>query len=50
MGHSSDVHQLIMSDDGLEVAVMDSDATAGDSQKKKVGKSPSSPPASIKKR
>ena len=41
MGHSSDVHKLILSDDGLKLVVMDADATAGVNQKKKVGKSPS---------
>jgi circadian clock protein KaiC len=41
MGHSSDVHKFIMSDDGLKVVAMDADATAGAKQKKKVGKSPS---------
>ena len=50
MGHSSDVHKLVMSDDGLELVVMDPDATASPKQKKKVGKSIFSPPASIKKR
>ena len=41
MGHSSDVHKLILSDDGLKIVVMDDDATAGADQKKKVGKSTS---------
>jgi circadian clock protein KaiC len=41
MGHSSDVHKLILSDDGLKVVPMDSDATAGPNQKKRVGKSAS---------
>ena len=41
MGHSSDVHKLILSDDGLKLVVMDADATAGANQKKRVGKSPS---------
>ncbi len=39
MGHSSDVHKFIFSDDGLTVVPMDADATAGDKQKMKVGKS-----------
>ncbi len=38
MGHSSDVHKLIMSDDGVLIEPMDSKATAGPDQKKKVGK------------
>jgi circadian clock protein KaiC len=41
MGHSSDVYKFIMADDGLNLMPMDSDATAGANQKKKVGKSPS---------
>jgi circadian clock protein KaiC len=41
MGHSSDVHKLIMSDDGLKIVVMGADATAGVKQKKRIGKSPS---------
>ena len=41
MGHSSDVHKLILSDDGLKIVPMDDDATAGADQKKKVGKSTS---------
>jgi circadian clock protein KaiC len=39
MGHSSDVHKLILSDDGLLLVPMDFHATAGSDQKKKVGKS-----------
>jgi circadian clock protein KaiC len=39
MGHSSDVHKLVLSDDGLTVVPMDADATAGDKQKMKVCKS-----------
>ncbi len=39
MGHSSDVQKLVMSDDGLLLVPMDSDATAGSEQKRKVGKS-----------
>lgn len=38
MGHSSDVHKFILSDDGLLLVPMDSHATAGAYQKKKVGK------------
>jgi circadian clock protein KaiC len=41
MGHSSDVQQLVMSDDGLLVKPMDAHATAGSDQKKKVGKATS---------
>ena len=41
MGHSSDVHKLILSDEGLLLVRMDSHATAGSSQKKKVGKNTS---------
>jgi len=39
MGHSSDVHKLTLSDDGLMLEPMDSRATAGSKQKKKIGKS-----------
>ena len=42
MGHSSDVHKLILSDDGMLLVPMDADATQGQDQKKKVGKSISS--------
>jgi len=38
MGHSSDVHKLVFSDEGLLLVPMDSKATAGSNQKKKVGK------------
>ena len=38
MGHSSDVHKLIMSDNGLLLVPMDVHATAGSNQKKRVGK------------
>jgi hypothetical protein len=38
MGHSSDVHKLILSDDGIDLVPMDAVATAGPSQKKKVDK------------
>ena len=37
MGHSSDVHKLILSDDGIDLVPMD--ATADPNQKKMVGKS-----------
>jgi circadian clock protein KaiC len=39
MGHSSDVHKLILSDDGINLVPMDTDATAGPEQRMKVGKS-----------
>ena len=39
MGHSSDVHKLVLSDDGIRLVPMDADATAGPKQKEKVGKS-----------
>jgi circadian clock protein KaiC len=38
MGHSSDVHKLILSDDGIYLVPMDARATAGANQKMKVGK------------
>ena len=38
MGHSSDVHKLILSDDGIDLVPMDADATAGPKQKEKVDK------------
>jgi circadian clock protein KaiC len=38
-GHSSDVHKLVLSDTGVSLVPMDTDATAGPNQKKKVGKS-----------
>jgi circadian clock protein KaiC len=50
MGHSSDVHKFIMSDDGLDIVPMDADATAGPKQKKTIGTSISSGRQSIKKR
>lgn len=43
MGHSSDVHKLILSNDGIRLVPMDPKATAGDDQKKKLGKSTSTP-------
>jgi circadian clock protein KaiC len=39
MNHSSEIHKLILSDDGINLIPMDADATAGPNQKKKVGKS-----------
>jgi len=39
MGHSSDVHRLILSDKGIRVAPMDADSSASPLQKQKVGKS-----------
>jgi circadian clock protein KaiC len=38
MGHSSDVHKLILSDSGIDLVPMDPDATAGSKQKMKLGK------------
>src|SRR5476651_1419800 len=38
-GHSSDVHKLVLSDTGVSLVPMDTDATAGPNQKKKAGKS-----------
>jgi circadian clock protein KaiC len=38
MGHSSDVHKLVLSDNGIDLVPMDADATAGPQQKEKVGK------------
>jgi len=38
MGHSSDVHKLILSDDGMDLVPMDADATARPKQKMRVGK------------
>ena len=35
MGHSSDVRELILSDDGIELVPVDADATAGPKQKEK---------------
>jgi circadian clock protein KaiC len=39
MGHSSDVHKLVLSNKGLQIVPMESNATAGSNQKKKFGKS-----------
>jgi len=44
MGHSSDVHKLAFSNDGLMLLPMDSKATAGPDQKKKVGKNTATGP------
>ena len=38
-GHSSDVHKMIIGDDGIDLLPMDEDASSGTDQKKKVGKS-----------
>ncbi len=38
MGHSSDVHKLVLSDEGMHIVPMGADATASPKQKKKVGK------------
>jgi circadian clock protein KaiC len=38
MGHSSDIHKLILSDGGISLEPMDADATASAKQKMKVGK------------
>jgi circadian clock protein KaiC len=38
MGHSSDVHKLILNDDGIHLVPMDADVTAGPKQKAKIGK------------
>ena len=38
MSHSSDIHKLVLSDDGIELVPMDADATAGTKQKQKIGK------------
>jgi circadian clock protein KaiC len=39
MDHSSDVHKLTLSDNGIHLVPMDADATASPKQKEKVGKS-----------
>ncbi len=39
--HSSDIHKLILSDDGINLVPMDAKASASPSQKQKVGKSTS---------
>lgn len=39
MNHSSDVHKLILSDEGINLVPMDAGATAGHKQKQKIGKS-----------
>ena len=48
MGHSSDVHKLILSDDGISLVPMDARATAGATQKKRIGKTVTVGPALIK--
>jgi circadian clock protein KaiC len=47
--HSSDVHKLILSDDGITLLIMDDDAPASPSQEKKGGKSIPEKPKLIKK-
>ena len=47
--HSSDVHKLILSDNGITLLIMDDDATASPSQEKKGGKSITEKPKLIKK-
>jgi circadian clock protein KaiC len=47
--HSSDVHKLILSDDGITLLIMDDDVPASPSQGKKVGKSITEKPKLIKK-
>jgi circadian clock protein KaiC len=47
--HSSDVHKLILSDDGITLLIMDDDAPASPSQEKKGGKSITEKPKLIKK-
>ena len=47
--HSSDVHKLILSDDGIALLIMDDDAPASPSQEKKGGKSITEKPKLIKK-
>ena len=40
MNHSSDVHKLVLSNEGIDLVPMDADATASSKQKKRVGNSP----------
>ena len=47
--HSSDVHKLILSDDGISLVPMEADATAGPKQKETVGKSITVRQTSIKR-
>ena len=47
--HSSDVHKLILSDDGITLLIMEDDAPTSSSQEKKVGKSITEKPKLIKK-
>jgi circadian clock protein KaiC len=49
MNHSSDIHKLILSDDGINLVPMDGDATVVPNQKKNVGKSISERQQLIKK-
>jgi len=43
MGHSSDVHKLVLSDSGMTVTPMDASATAGAKQRRKIGKATAEP-------
>jgi circadian clock protein KaiC len=45
MGHSSDVHKLVMGDSGLTLVTMDADATSGAKQNMKLGKAATDPNA-----
>ncbi len=45
MGHSSDVHKLVMDDAGLTLMPMNADATASAKQKSKLGKATANPEA-----
>jgi len=45
MGHSSDVHKLVMGDSGIAVTPMDADATASPKQQMKMGKAIADPDA-----
>jgi len=48
-GHDSDVHKLILSDDGIKLVPMDSESTAVANEKKKIGKNVSEGQKLIKK-
>ena len=48
MGHSSDIHKLILRDDGMSLVPMDVDATIDAGQKKSVGESKLEKPTSVK--
>jgi len=43
MGHSSDVHKLVMSNTGMTLIPMDADATASAKQQSKIGKATANP-------